>query len=127
MHGASDMVRIGYIEGGVTGCMKLATVAQAFGIKCEMHGGDWPNIQVLGATNEGVCEWYERGLLELDIDNHEIPPPYLKNNPDFMDDEGYVHIPQTPGLGMEFEWDYINDNLVDASDRSLSFFGVPSK
>jgi L-alanine-DL-glutamate epimerase-like enolase superfamily enzyme len=44
-----------------------------------------------------------------------------------MDDEGYVHIPQTPGLGMEFEWDYINDNLVDASDRSLGFFGVPSK
>jgi L-alanine-DL-glutamate epimerase-like enolase superfamily enzyme len=127
MRGASDMVRIGYIEGGVTGCMKLATVAQAFGIKCEMHGGDWPNIQVLGATNEGVCEWYERGLLELDIDNHEIPPPYLKNIPDFMDDEGYVHIPQTPGLGMEFEWDYINDNLVGASDRSLGFFGIPSK
>ena len=29
-----------------------------------------------------------------------------------MDDGGYVHLPQGPGLGMELNWDYINDNLL---------------
>jgi L-alanine-DL-glutamate epimerase-like enolase superfamily enzyme len=31
---------------------------------------------------------------------------------DPMDDEGYVHLPQGPGLGMELYWDYIDDNLL---------------
>ena len=29
-----------------------------------------------------------------------------------MDREGNVILPQGPGLGMEFKWDYINDNLI---------------
>jgi hypothetical protein len=30
-----------------------------------------------------------------------------------MDDEGYVHISQEPGLGQDINWDYINSHLVD--------------
>jgi L-alanine-DL-glutamate epimerase-like enolase superfamily enzyme len=30
-----------------------------------------------------------------------------------MDDDGYVQVPQGPGLGIEFNWDYINDNLIE--------------
>ena len=33
---------------------------------------------------------------------------------DPMDEEGNVIVPQEPGLGMEINWDYINDNLVEA-------------
>jgi hypothetical protein len=29
-----------------------------------------------------------------------------------MDDEGNVHVSQSPGLGMDVNWDYIRDNLV---------------
>ncbi len=29
-----------------------------------------------------------------------------------MDEEGYVQLPQGPGLGFDFNWDYIGDNLV---------------
>jgi len=29
-----------------------------------------------------------------------------------MDGQGYVHIPQRPGLGLDIDFDYIKDNLV---------------
>ena len=111
---ASNMLRIGYFEGGVTGCRKLATIAETFGIQCEMHGGGWPIIQVLAATNQSTCEYYERGLLQLDLNAYEKPEPYLKAMCDPMDEEGNVIVPSGPGLGMELDWDYINDHLVEA-------------
>jgi L-alanine-DL-glutamate epimerase-like enolase superfamily enzyme len=29
-----------------------------------------------------------------------------------MDENGFVSIPQGPGLGIEFDWDYVNASLV---------------
>ena len=29
-----------------------------------------------------------------------------------MDDEGFVHVSQAPGLGMDVNWEYIAANLV---------------
>ena len=29
-----------------------------------------------------------------------------------MDEEGYVHVSQDPGLGMDVNWDYIEANLL---------------
>lgn len=112
LQGASDMLRIDHNYGGITGCFKLVNVAQAFGIQCEMHGGGWANSQILGATTEATCEYFERGLLRPDFD-YETPPPYLKAICDPLDEDGNVILPQAPGLGMEFDWDYINDNLVE--------------
>jgi L-alanine-DL-glutamate epimerase-like enolase superfamily enzyme len=31
---------------------------------------------------------------------------------DAIDAEGYVHVPQSPGLGLDLDWDYINANRV---------------
>ncbi len=112
LQGASDMLRIDQNYGGITGCYKMVNVAQAFGIQCEMHYGGWANMQILGATTEATCEYYERGLLRPDFD-YETPPPYLNSIVDPMDDDGNVILPQLPGLGFDFNWDYINDNLVD--------------
>ncbi len=111
LQGASDMMRIDIGYGGITGCMKMVHICQAFGIQCEIHGGGWAHSQVLGATPESVCQYFERGLLAPDFD-YETPPPYLKAICDPLDGEGNVVLPQTPGLGMEFVWDYINDNRV---------------
>jgi L-alanine-DL-glutamate epimerase-like enolase superfamily enzyme len=109
--GASDMMRIDYHYGGITACYKLAMISQAYGIKCEMHGPGWAHLQILGATPEATCEYYERGLLHPNVD-YESPRPYLKAICDPMDADGNVILPSTPGLGMEFNWDYIHDNQV---------------
>ena len=115
---ASNMLRIDHFQGGITACHKLVTIADAYGIQCEMHGGGWASSQILGSTNESTCEYYERGLLPLDPDFINKPEPYLKFICDPMDDEGNVILPQGPGLGMEFDWDYINDNLLKSDGTS---------
>ncbi|MBI2964799.1 MAG: enolase, partial [Chloroflexi bacterium] len=84
----------------------------SLGVPCEMHVGGFGNSQILGATTEETCEFYERGLHWAD-EEYDIVPPYLKASCDPMDGEGYVHLPKGPGLGMEFNWDYINEHRVE--------------
>jgi len=41
-----------------------------------------------------------------------------------LDNEGFVDIPKGPGLGIEFNWDYIQDNfLPDLSSKNINFIG----
>jgi len=112
LQGASDMMRVDHAYGGITGCHKLVSICQAYGIQCEMHGPGWANAQLLGATPEATCEYHERGLLHPACD-YETPPPYLKAICDPMDSDGNVMLPQKPGLSMEFNWDYIEENRIE--------------
>ena len=112
LRGAGDMSRIDVVRGGITGARKTAIVAEAYGIRCEMHMAGWGNLQVCGATSEDTSEYYEKGLLAPGV-NYDAPHPYLKNTCDKIDNEGYVHMPTGPGMGYEIEWDYINNNLMD--------------
>ena len=108
---ASDMSRIDVLRGGITGVKKMASVCEAYGVKCEIHMSGFANLQILGATSEDTCEYYERGLLAPGVD-YETPPPYLEAICDPMDSEGYVRVPQEPGMGYEIKWDYIEENRV---------------
>ena len=109
--GASDMTRIDVLRGGITGVKKMTAVAEAYGVRCEIHMSGFGNLQILGSTSEDVCEYYERGLLAPGID-YETPPPYLEELGDPMDEQGYVHLPQAPGMGYRIKWDYINEHRV---------------
>jgi L-alanine-DL-glutamate epimerase-like enolase superfamily enzyme len=111
LRGASDMSRIDVLRGGITGVKKMAAVCEAYGVKCEIHMSGFANLQILGSTSEDVCEYYERGLLAPGVD-YETPPPYLEAIGDPMDAEGYVHLPQEPGMGYRIVWDYIEENRV---------------
>ncbi len=106
LRGAADMTRIDVLRGGITGVKKMVSVAEAYGVRCEIHMSGFGNLQILGATSEDTCEYYERGLLAPGVDGN-TPPPYLKSLPDPLDDEGYVTVPQLPGMGYDLDWDYI--------------------
>ena len=56
-----------------------------------------------GRASEDTCEYYERGLLAPGIDCNTAPP-YLEDIGDRMDSEGYVHLPQEPGMGYRIIW-----------------------
>ena len=112
LQGASDIGRIDISWGGITGCRKAVSMYEAFGVPCEIHVGGFGNMAILGSTAEETCEYYERGLLRHDED-YDVTPPSLKRPADPMDEDGCVHLPQGPGLGIEFDWDYINENLVE--------------
>jgi L-alanine-DL-glutamate epimerase-like enolase superfamily enzyme len=111
LRGASDMSRIDVLRGGITGCHKMAAICEAFGVKCEIHMSGFGNLQILAATSEDTCEYYERGLEAPNMD-YETPQPYLEAICDPLDSEGYVHVPQEPGMGYEIVWDYIEENRI---------------
>lgn len=106
---ASDISRIDVLRGGFTGAMKTAAVCEAHGLRCEIHMSGFGNLQVLGATSEDVCEYYERGLLAPGVD-YDRPAPYLEESPDDLDPDGTVAVPTRPGLGYRIRWDYIEAN-----------------
>lgn len=109
---ASDMSRIDVLRGGITGVKKLVSVCEAYGVRCEIHMSGFGNLQILGASSEDTCEYYERGLLAPGVDC-ETAPPYLRALCDPMDDEGYVRVPQGPGMGYEIDWDYIDNHRLE--------------
>lgn len=111
VRGASDISRGGVGDvGGLTPLMKVAHLAEAFNMAMEVHGGGAGNLNALGAM--GIPgEFYERGLLHPFID-YEQPPAYLNSIIDPLDDEGYVHIPQSPGIGLDINFDYIRNHAV---------------
>jgi L-alanine-DL-glutamate epimerase-like enolase superfamily enzyme len=111
LRGAGDMSRIDVVRGGVTGARKTAIVAEAYGLRCEMHMAGWGNLQVIGATSEDTSEYYEKGLLAPGVDNDKIPP-HLNAVCDVVGPDGYITLPTAPGIGFDINWDYINDNLV---------------
>ena len=106
------MSRIDVMRGGITGARKTAIVCEAYGIRCEIHMAGWGNLQVLGATSEDTSEYYEKGLMAPGVDI-DAAHPYLKDIPDRIDRDGYVHLPALPGMGYDIQWDYIDDNLID--------------
>ena len=111
LRGASDMSRIDVLRGGITGCRKMAGICEAFGMKLEMHMAGYGNLQVLGSTSEDVCEYYERGLEAPRVD-YETPSPYWEEICDPLDSDGYVRVPQGPGMGYKIKWEYIEANRV---------------
>lgn len=112
VHKAADVIRGGVWDvGGITPLMKVAHLCESFNMSMEVHGGGAGNLHVLCAMGTPGL-YYERGLLHPTID-YEKPAPWLDELADPMDDEGYVHVSQEPGLGMAINFDYIEDNLVD--------------
>lgn len=108
--GACDILRAGVQgTGGIGPTMKVAHLAESFGMFCEVHGNGAPNLAVCGAIRN--CRWYERGLLHPFLDYDELPP-YLNAQIDPMDADGFVHLPQGPGLGEDINFDYIARHTV---------------
>jgi L-alanine-DL-glutamate epimerase-like enolase superfamily enzyme len=111
--GAADISRIDVLRGGITGARKMATICEAYGLRCEIHMSGFGNLQVLGATSEDTCEYYERGLLAPGVD-YEATLPYLQEPCDALDAEGYVRLPRQPGLGYQIVWDYVEANRIQS-------------
>ena len=109
IRGATDILRGDvYWKGGITGVMKMAHLAEAFGMKLELHHAaspimNWANLHTLGAFKNG--DYLEILVPEdnLDFGLHQ----YAR-----IDGEGFVHLPQKPGLGVEIDWEFIRSRTV---------------
>ncbi|MCZ6678428.1 MAG: enolase, partial [Candidatus Poribacteria bacterium] len=113
IRGASDISRGGVGDvGGITPLMKIVHLCESFGVRMEVHGGGPGNLHVLCAM--GIPgEYYERGLLHPFLD-YEAQTPWLNAIVDPLDDEGYVHVSEKPGLGLDINFDYIRAHALEA-------------
>jgi L-alanine-DL-glutamate epimerase-like enolase superfamily enzyme len=112
---ASDISRMDVLRGGITAAKKTAIVCEAYAVKCEIHMSGIGNLHVLGSTPEDTCEYYERGLLAPGVD-YDATLPYLAASLDPLDADGYVPLPDKPGLGYQLVWDYIEEHTVQSEE-----------
>ena len=94
-------------DGGVTGVMKLAHAAEGFGLDVELHVVGPVRRHLMAAIRN--MNYYEMMLVHPKITS--LPMPVYKDDYrdglDAIDKNGCVEVPQGPGLGVEYDWDYI--------------------
>jgi len=99
-------------DGGITGAMKIANVAEGFGVDVEFHAPGPAQRHCIAATRN--TNYYELALVHPEAANTP-PPVYLGDYSDAIDtvdDAGQVSVPDGPGLGVEYDWDYIEANAT---------------
>lgn len=110
-NGATDIVRADpEYDGGITGAMKIANVAEGFGLDVEFHAPGPASRHCMAATRN--TNYYEVSLVHPDCEN-TVPPVYSGDYSDELDtvsSEGTVPVPDGPGLGIKYDWDYIEEN-----------------
>ena len=115
---AADIVRADVSwKDGITGTLKIAHLAEAFGLNCEIHTTtmnymDLVNLHISCAIKN--CEYFEYFVPE---ENYTLP---MKGKLP-IDEHGIIHVPQGPGVGAELDWDLIEKSCC--SYRKLEYKG----
>jgi len=94
--------------GGVTGAMKTAHLADAFGVQCEIHTAIYHPLELVNlhcAAALRNSEFFEL-LWPTDYFDFGLGTPLVIEN-------GKAQLPQGPGLGAELDWDLIEEATFD--------------
>jgi L-alanine-DL-glutamate epimerase-like enolase superfamily enzyme len=109
--GATDFVRADpEYDAGITGAMKVARVAEGFGLDVEYHAPGPAQRHCMAATRN--ANYYEMALVHPIVEN-PVPPVYrggYADRLDSIDGDGTVAVPDGPGLGVDYDWEYIDDH-----------------
>jgi L-alanine-DL-glutamate epimerase-like enolase superfamily enzyme len=113
VNGATDLVRADpEYDAGITGAMKITSMAEGLGLDVEFHAPGPAQRHCLAATRN--TNYYELALIHPQADN-PIPPVYKGDYSDYVDtidNDGTVKVPDGPGLGVEYDWDFIESNAT---------------
>ena len=109
---ATDYVRAGaHEDGGVTGAMKIAHASEGFGLDVELHGPTPVHRHIMSAIRN--TNFFELGLVHPNVKTTKAPI-YVDYSDDLdaIDSDGNVWAPDGPGIGVEFDWDWINSHKI---------------
>jgi L-alanine-DL-glutamate epimerase-like enolase superfamily enzyme len=106
---AVDIVRscVGF-KGGIGQVKKTAALAEAFGMKCEIHTNGNP---VLDAANLAVAA----SIKNTSFFEQLVPEPLFNFGVEefiHIDAQGFAHVPKGPGIGMKIDWDFVKRYAV---------------
>jgi L-alanine-DL-glutamate epimerase-like enolase superfamily enzyme len=107
--GAADIVRADVSwKWGVTGTLKTLHLAEAFGLNCELH------TTTMGLTDIAnlhvACAARNSEFQELFAPHEDWQFPLKEPFP--ITDDGRVLVPHGPGLGVEIDWDAVDDSTL---------------
>ena len=105
---ATDLVRVDpEYDLGITGALKIAHLAEAFGLDAEVHAsGPAHRLLMAGLRN---TNFYELALVHPNCAN-PLAPVYASDYRDDLDsvgEDGCVPVPNGPGLGVTYDWEFI--------------------
>lgn len=107
--GALDMVRAdAHLDGGITSVMKIAHLAEAFGLDVELHLGGPSHLHCMSAIRN--TNYFERGLLHPKVE--WMSNQGFSSSIEQIDNEGTIAVPDDPGLGVEIDWEFVEENLT---------------
>ena len=106
--GIVDIVRTDVSwRGGLTAVMKTAHLAEAFGVQCELHTTIYhglEQVQLHAALAISNCEFFETLYPWEDFEFGTLTKLNVA--------DGMVQAPTGPGLGIEYDWDFIENHTV---------------
>ena len=95
---------------GITGVMKIAHFCEAVGLDLQLHAAGPAQRVCMSAIRN--THMYEMALMGPDMPN-VVAPVYTcgySDQPEDLPADGCVPVPDGPGLGVTYDWDYINAN-----------------
>lgn len=109
--GGGDMIHVDpEYDLGITGAMKIAAFCQALGLDIQYHACGPAHRAVMAATPN--THFYEMALIGPAMPN-AVPPVYACGYSDQtagLAPDGTVSVPDGPGLGVQYDWDFIARN-----------------
>lgn len=110
--GAVDLLRGDVmLKAGITGLRKLCGAAELFGLNIEIHTCTSPLLDI--ANLHVLCTIANSRFFES---HHPMFRFGLKGRPLDIDSAGMLHLPTAPGLGVELDWDWIDNHTIEASE-----------
>ena len=98
-----------HLKGGITGLRKAIAMCELFGVELEIHTAASPLLDV--ANLHLACTTESGRFLET---HHDMFRFGLTGDPLAVHPDGCQHLPVGPGLGVDIDWDWIEDHTVEA-------------
>lgn len=113
---AVDIVQPDVIwSGGITECRRIAAFAAASHLPCNPHA--FSTAVSLMANMHFMASIPNAGILEMDQNIYPLRDELLAKRIE-READGLVHLPDTPGLGIELNWETVHRYAVDAEDTN---------
>lgn len=101
---------------GITGAMKLAHFSESLGLDIQMHACGPAHRAVISALRN--THFYEMALIGPGMMN-TVAPVYTcgySDQPEELAEDGTVPVPDGPGLGVSYDWEYIKKNRTNYAE-----------
>lgn len=116
LNGGCDMIHADpEYDMGITGAMKIAHFCEALGLDLQIHACGPAHRAVAAALRN--THFYEMALMGPGMPNM-IPPVYVcgySDQPDGIDADGCVPVPDGSGLGVTYDWRFIERHRTSLS------------